>query len=301
MKTFQNRNQLQNANLTAGLIVQVLGYSTANGDGQAFYAIFDASQAAQLPDDRLTLANGNFAIITSIQVRRRVESLYTIASAATIQLDLKQGIWQQITLAQNITTMDFINEATINSTVETVHLKIDQDGTGGYTVAFPASIIWASGAAPVVNPNALSSTTYRFVTYDAGVSWYGFAENGDFIPVTDIGVTVLPKVEWSSLWLPEDGEDASGELYPELEGQEVIILHDETASLDEIGYAKFVIPAIDFGTYETSVVFYHSVGDQRDFNFDYDNGKVDVSSGHIRAIYYREPQDLPDFPEIKKV
>tara|TARA_R110002096_G_scaffold402680_2_gene600039 strand:+ start:73 stop:978 length:906 start_codon:yes stop_codon:yes gene_type:complete len=300
MKTFQSKAQLAASSLQAGQIVQVLGELTPNLDGQAFYAIYDSGDSASLPTDRVTLANSNIAAVTSIKVRKRQEMQFDLTSAQTVDIDLKQGINHTLTIATDVTTLSFSNIAAYTGVTEEVTLKITQDGTGNWAMTWPVAIIWASGITPTIAQDPASVSHYRFITYDNGVSWFGFVLSGDFIPVADIDVTVLGVHAWTTIWDQADGDDANGQLFPELINQEVIFVCDEVTDIDEISVARGFIPQQPTG-YETNLKWYLPTGSNDRVEFIYLTGAVNVSDGSIRIIYARDRTvDLPDIPVVDK-
>jgi len=50
-------------------------------------------------------------------------------------------------------------------------LKLIQDGTGGWTCAFPASVIWAQGVDPVITPTIAAADVVAL--YYDGTNYYG--------------------------------------------------------------------------------------------------------------------------------
>jgi hypothetical protein len=59
-------------------------------------------------------------------------------------------------------------------------LILKQDITGGRTLAWPASVLWAGGAPPVVTPAADAIDIFAFITRDGGGTWFGFPGGQDF-------------------------------------------------------------------------------------------------------------------------
>lgn len=56
-------------------------------------------------------------------------------------------------------------------------LLVAQDSVGGHTVTWPASVVWLGGTAATVTPTADTTTGFRFLTADAGVTWYGVKDS----------------------------------------------------------------------------------------------------------------------------
>jgi len=55
-----------------------------------------------------------------------------------------------------------------------ITIRIVQDGAGGaYTVAWPASVLWAGGTAPVISPGNDAIDVITLSTDNAGTAWHG--------------------------------------------------------------------------------------------------------------------------------
>jgi hypothetical protein len=57
--------------------------------------------------------------------------------------------------------------------VATMVLELTEDGTGGYSPTWPASVIWPGGAAPVHDTTHGTTTLYLFESRDGGANWFG--------------------------------------------------------------------------------------------------------------------------------
>lgn len=49
-----------------------------------------------------------------------------------------------------------------------------QDGGGGATITWPASVDWDAGTAPTQTTTASNVAIYEFLTVDEGTTWFGF-------------------------------------------------------------------------------------------------------------------------------
>lgn len=96
------------------------------------------------------------------------------SSSNTLTLNLENGNIFWSTLTENITTFTLSNPPASGS-VGAVTLILTQDGTGGRTVTWPASIKWAGEEAPIVTAAAGSVDFFSFITRNGGTTWYGFA------------------------------------------------------------------------------------------------------------------------------
>lgn len=61
---------------------------------------------------------------------------------------------------------------TVTNTHEFV-LIVRQDGTGGRTVTWPASVKWQAGLAPYLSSGANNIDMFHFITTDSGTTWFG--------------------------------------------------------------------------------------------------------------------------------
>lgn len=93
-----------------------------------------------------------------------------IISAGTLTLDMELGPYFKVAHNANISALTLSNVlATYGSNFI---LDLTQDGTGGRTISFPASVRAAGGVAslaPTTTANARN--IYSFVTPDAGTTW----------------------------------------------------------------------------------------------------------------------------------
>jgi hypothetical protein len=104
----------------------------------------------------------------------------TAASTATTgatNLSLTSGNVQVLTLA--VSTTITLSGAT-SGTACSLSLYIKQDGTGGRTVTWPASIKWPGGAAPVLSTAANTIDLIVLETLDGGTTWYGTLAGADY-------------------------------------------------------------------------------------------------------------------------
>lgn len=59
-------------------------------------------------------------------------------------------------------------------------LVLRQDGTGGHSVAWPASVDWPGGSAPSLSTSASSVDVLTFITLDEGTTWLGMLAGAAF-------------------------------------------------------------------------------------------------------------------------
>ena len=88
-----------------------------------------------------------------------------------LTIDLELGNHAYTTLTENVTTLTLSNVAASDSAMPLI-LYITQDGTGGFTFAWPSSFKWAGGSS--VAPTLTAGATDIFVAFtrDGGTTWY---------------------------------------------------------------------------------------------------------------------------------
>ena len=84
-----------------------------------------------------------------------------LTSGTSVTLDLNAGTVFTITLAHNIGTFTWSNPAS-SGYASVFSLKVTQDGTGGRTISWPASVDWASGTAPTLSSGANDVDVFVF-------------------------------------------------------------------------------------------------------------------------------------------
>ena len=128
------------------------------------------------------LASGGNAInMADANINRPVLKDYGLTSttptstAGAMTVDLSLGNAFQHTLDENVTTMTISNPSASGTYCE-FSIKFIQNGTGNFTVAWPGSVKWPGGTAPVITTTATTGTDICFLkTWDAGTTWYGDA------------------------------------------------------------------------------------------------------------------------------
>ncbi|KKM24963.1 hypothetical protein LCGC14_1599850, partial [marine sediment metagenome] len=100
------------------------------------------------------------------------------AAASSIELDYRDGPAFEPTIDQN-TVFTFTNPP-IAGTLGSFTVIVHQDGTGGWTVTWPATVDWPGGVIPVPSTGANDVNIFSFFTADAGARYYGFVGGLDF-------------------------------------------------------------------------------------------------------------------------
>jgi len=100
------------------------------------------------------------------------------ASATTI-LDLSSANVFDMTQAVNITTFTFAN-APASGFAYSFTLIRRKDATGtARTIAWPASVKWPSGVAPILTQTSGAVDVFSFLTVDGGTTWLGYISGLD--------------------------------------------------------------------------------------------------------------------------
>lgn len=102
--------------------------------------------------------------------RERINALGSISGART--LNLAAGNVVTCTLTGNV-TWTFPSSGIGTTQASYLTLFTTQDGTGGWTQTWPASVKWSGGTAPTVTTTASVKSLFTFFTADQGASWLG--------------------------------------------------------------------------------------------------------------------------------
>lgn len=103
-----------------------------------------------------------------------IESISENASSGTaVTIDLANGNVHDVTLTGGTATFTFT--APTDNYACSFTLILQQDGTGGRLVSWPASVWWPGSTAPTLSAAASAVDVFTFFTTNAGTAWYGFA------------------------------------------------------------------------------------------------------------------------------
>lgn len=91
-------------------------------------------------------------------------------SAGTVTVDCSLGKSFTLTLAANVTTLTLTNLAGAGFATE-IEIEIKQDGTGGWTLALPASFKALGGSDTAIASAANAVTVLSAKTFDSGTAW----------------------------------------------------------------------------------------------------------------------------------
>lgn len=113
-------------------------------------------------------------------VNQPVHAVGASGSALTLDAAAAAGWIKTITLTGNV-TLTFSGATSGYAAV--LDLILTQDGTGGRTITWPASVKWLNSAsAPTLSTAAAAVNRIQLTSVDGGVTWYG--ELVSFLPPT---------------------------------------------------------------------------------------------------------------------
>lgn len=134
--------------------------------------ISEKTSANGVAIDSVTLKDG---AVVGAAFTDYVETDVAVTSATTLAIDLANGNTGSVTLAHNVTDIDFTNVP--SNGVASFTLKITQDGTGSRTMAINAVTVNGGGNLTAKTPGgagltlstaAASIDLITFIFYDAG-------------------------------------------------------------------------------------------------------------------------------------
>lgn len=136
-----------------------------------------ATPAVKLDVNGATNLNGTVTMADNTLERPLLkdyaETLTTVAATgATETLDLESGNVFDITLDASC-TLTFSNPPA-SGRAGSFTLIVRQNGTGGWTLTYPASVKWAGGTPPTLSTAASAIDILSFVTVNGGTTWFGF-------------------------------------------------------------------------------------------------------------------------------
>jgi hypothetical protein len=131
--------------------------------GSANIAISDST--------KLPLTGGS--LTGALHIKTATETLGTanLDSDGDLTVDLSSGTFFTVYLNRNIFYMNFTNPPAYLKIYAFI-LQIVADGTPR-TVTWP-SVKWPNGIAPALTSTLNKTDTFSFVTYDGGMSWFGY-------------------------------------------------------------------------------------------------------------------------------
>ena len=173
----------KDSNLELGATVTING-GTALGDGKGGdkYIVVTGGTGAADDINYINLDNGlQLKLIPNLNTFAAYSENTNVApiSASVSTIDMSLGSVHTVTLTDNISTLNFDNVSQLAGKTITCTLKVTQDGIGGRTIAWPASVNWAGGT-PTITATANARDRYVFITDDGGASWDAMTSGQDF-------------------------------------------------------------------------------------------------------------------------
>lgn len=110
-----------------------------------------------------------WVVVTGGGAARDAVTALTI-SAGTVNIDCALGDFFTLALNANVTGITFTNLPASGRAVS-LALRVRQDGTGGRTVALPASFLATTGSDTAVQSAANAWTLVTLTTFDQGARW----------------------------------------------------------------------------------------------------------------------------------
>ncbi len=128
-----------------------------------FVELEQPGQAAGTRSRKSTLGN--------LRKRMQRQDLSALTnSAGTVTVDCSLGSNFTLLLAANVTTLTLTNLAGASFATE-IEIEIKQDGTGGRTLALPASFKALGGSDTAIAAGANAVTVLSAKTFDNGTTW----------------------------------------------------------------------------------------------------------------------------------
>lgn len=176
------------AGFSVGDRVNVVGFSTSGGVNNLLTCQITALTNGKMTTDQTAIlvneSAGSSITITKWTTKRTnvkdvgagsntaYVSKTSVSSAShVLTLDLAQNSTYETTLTENITTLT-INNILASPKANFFTLKMKQDGTGGWTFAYPSSFKFPGAVAYVMSAAAGAVDILQGITYDGGTTWY---------------------------------------------------------------------------------------------------------------------------------
>ena len=151
-----------NYDQAAGIIASVDGAPGLN-DTPGALSFLTTADGASAPTERFRLSNAGTAIFRNDYQ----ETTFTASTSTAYTINIANGSVQYLTLTGNCT---YTFPTPVAGKSFTLIQK--QDGTGGRTVTWPASVKWPGGTAPTLTSTASKADKFIFTAVD-GSSWLG--------------------------------------------------------------------------------------------------------------------------------
>lgn len=101
------------------------------------------------------------------------------SASGTLTLDFVNGPAFEVTLTEDVTTLN-LNNPPASGTMGSITLIVIQDGTGGWAITWPGSVIWPASVTPTLTSDPGAIDIFVLLTTDGGTTWYGMTGGQDF-------------------------------------------------------------------------------------------------------------------------
>lgn len=172
-------------NTTVGGTLGVTGLSTLSGGAtiSGTTSMVNATTSGTFGVTGLATFSGGaqFAdtVIQRPEFRDYSETTTQTGVTGSITINFETANIHRLTLNGNTTVTAFSNPPATGK-AGTLTVVVTQDGTGGRTISWPASVVWAGALAPTMTSGASKTDVYQFITFNAGTTWYGFVGGQNF-------------------------------------------------------------------------------------------------------------------------
>lgn len=120
------------------------------------------------------------ALLTGAVLKQYAEVLVRATTdRGELVIDFTKANAFEVILTENVSSMRLINPPPVKQTGSIIIFVI-QDEIGGWSLAWPASVMWSGGVAPSVSTTPNTKDIYALMTTDAGTTWYGFVSGQMF-------------------------------------------------------------------------------------------------------------------------
>ena len=96
-----------------------------------------------------------------------------------LAIDLAKGNTFEIKITENVVSLLLLNPPPVHQAGSAV-LIVTQDENGGWSFAWPGSVIWSGGLPPSVSTAPNAKDIYALLTTNGGASWFGFVGGQTF-------------------------------------------------------------------------------------------------------------------------
>jgi hypothetical protein len=150
--------------------INIPGFSDAAAGSDAdLLEVYQPAEAAGTRNRKGSLAWLRTWLLNFFAPRRDAVTALSISSG-TVNIDCSAGDFFTLALTANVTSITFSNLPAAGKGAS-LAIQIQQDGTGGRTVALPASFKATGGSDVAVQAAANARTLLTITSFDQGTRW----------------------------------------------------------------------------------------------------------------------------------